>query len=38
MRTAFSAPPSASSGGLLTGAQPVVPVGSFDSRWSGVRN
>jgi hypothetical protein len=36
MRTAFSAPP-ASTGGLLTGAQPVVPVGSFDSRWSGVR-
>jgi murein L,D-transpeptidase YafK len=37
MRTAFSAPP-VSGGGLLAGAQPVVPVGSFDSRWSGVRN
>jgi hypothetical protein len=37
MRTAFSAPP-VSGGALLTGAQPVVPVGSFDSRWSGVRN
>ena len=37
LRTAFSAPPSASSNGLLTGAQPVVPVGTFDSRWSGLR-
>lgn len=37
MRTAFSAPP-VNGGGLLAGAQPVVPVGSFDSRWSGVRN
>ncbi len=37
MRTAYSAPPQASSNGLLTGAQPVVPVGSFDSRWSGFR-
>jgi hypothetical protein len=36
MRTAYSAPP-ASSNGLLAGAQPVVPVGSFDSRWSGLR-
>jgi hypothetical protein len=36
MRTAFSAPP-ASNSGLLAGAQPVVPVGSFDSRWSGLR-
>ncbi len=36
MRTAYSAPP-ASSNGLLAGAQPVVPVGSFDSRWSGMR-
>jgi len=34
IRTASSAPP-ASSGGLLTGAQPVVPVGTFDSRFSG---
>jgi murein L,D-transpeptidase YafK len=36
MRTAFSAPP-ASNNGLLSGAQPVVPVGSFDARWSGLR-
>ncbi len=36
MRTAFSAPP-ANGNGLLAGAQPVVPVGSFDSRWSGLR-
>ncbi|MCX7298015.1 MAG: hypothetical protein NTU64_14345, partial [Hyphomicrobiales bacterium] len=34
LRTAFSAPP-ASTGALLTGAQPVVPTGTFDSRWSG---
>jgi hypothetical protein len=38
MRTAFSAPPANGGGGLLAGAQPVVPVGSFDSRWSGVRS
>lgn len=37
LRTAFSAPPSASRNGLLAGAQPVVPVGTFDSRWSGLR-
>jgi murein L,D-transpeptidase YafK len=36
MRTAYSAPP-APSGGLLTGAQPVVPAGSFESRWTAVR-
>jgi murein L,D-transpeptidase YafK len=36
MRTAEQAPP-AGSNGLLAGAQPVVPVGSFDSRWSGLR-
>jgi murein L,D-transpeptidase YafK len=36
MRTAFSAPP-ASNSGLLTGAQPVMPTGTFDSRWSGFR-
>jgi hypothetical protein len=36
MRTAFSAPP-ASSNGLLPGAQPVVPAGTFDSRFSGLR-
>jgi murein L,D-transpeptidase YafK len=37
MRTAYSAAPPASSNGLLTGAQPVVPVGTFDSRFSGLR-
>jgi murein L,D-transpeptidase YafK len=37
MRTAFSAPPPASNSGLLTGAQPVMPTGTFDSRWSGFR-
>ena len=36
MRTAFSAPP-ASSNGLLAGRAPVVPVGSFGNRFSGVR-
>jgi murein L,D-transpeptidase YafK len=35
-RTAYAAPP-ASDNGMLAGAQPVVPVGSFDSRWSGLR-
>ncbi|MGB2594479.1 MAG: hypothetical protein WBC87_06140, partial [Pseudolabrys sp.] len=30
IRTAYSTPP-ASNNGLLTGAQPVVPVGSFNS-------
>jgi murein L,D-transpeptidase YafK len=37
LRTAYSAAPPASSNGLLTGAQPVVPVGSFDSRFTGLR-
>jgi murein L,D-transpeptidase YafK len=36
MRTAFSAPPPNKSG-LLSGAQPVVPAGSFESRWSAFR-
>jgi murein L,D-transpeptidase YafK len=36
IRTAFSAPPSAN-GGLLAGAQPVMPAGSFSSRWSALR-
>jgi hypothetical protein len=36
LRTAYSAP-APSNEGLLSGAQPVVPVGSFDSRWSGLR-
>jgi murein L,D-transpeptidase YafK len=37
MRTAYSSAPPASNSGLLTGAQPVVPIGSFDSRFSGER-
>jgi murein L,D-transpeptidase YafK len=35
MRTAFSSPPAQS--GLLAGAQPVMPAGSFESRWSAFR-
>jgi murein L,D-transpeptidase YafK len=35
MRTASSAPPPGN--GLLSGAQPVVPAGTFESRWSGFR-
>jgi murein L,D-transpeptidase YafK len=35
IRTAYSAPAPAS--GLLAGAQPVVPTGTFESRWSGLR-
>ncbi len=34
MRTAFAPAPN---NGLLAGAQPVVPAGSFNSRWSGLR-
>jgi murein L,D-transpeptidase YafK len=37
MRTAYSPAQPASKNGLLTGAQPVVPIGSFDSRFSGER-
>jgi murein L,D-transpeptidase YafK len=36
IRTAYTTPP-ASSNGLLAGAQPVVPTGSFETRWSGMR-
>jgi len=36
IRTAYSAPQTTGNG-LLSGAQPVVPVGSFDSRWAGLR-
>jgi hypothetical protein len=36
MRTAYSAPP-ASNSGLLTGAQPVVPANTFESRWTALR-
>ncbi len=35
MRTAFQSPPKA---GMLSGAQPVVPAGSFESRWSAFRS
>jgi len=36
IRTAYTTPP-ASNNGLLAGAQPVVPTGSFETRWSGIR-
>jgi murein L,D-transpeptidase YafK len=36
MRTAYSAP-APSQGGLLSGAQPVVPAGTFEARWSALR-
>jgi murein L,D-transpeptidase YafK len=36
IRTAYTTPP-ASNNGLLAGAQPVVPTGSFENRWSGTR-
>ena len=32
-----STPPAGSSGGAMNGAQPVVPAGSFDSRWGGMQ-
>jgi murein L,D-transpeptidase YafK len=35
-RSAFSAP-APRRGNLLAGAQPVIPAGSFESRWSGLR-
>ncbi len=34
---ANAAPPTVGSTGLLRGAQPVVPAGSFDSRWAGLQ-
>ena len=37
MRSAFSDSPRASTNGMLAGAQPVVPAGSFDARWAGLR-
>jgi murein L,D-transpeptidase YafK len=37
LRTAYSSPPPASNNGLLQGAQPVVPAGSFESRWTALR-
>jgi hypothetical protein len=36
MRTAYSTPP-ASNSGLLSGAQPVVPAGTFENRWTALR-
>ncbi len=38
MRSAYNSPPpaQANNNGLLSGAQPTVPVGSFNSRWSGM--
>ncbi len=36
LRTAYSAPPPSNSD-LLTGAQPVVPANSFESRWTALR-
>jgi len=36
MRTAYSAP-APNKGGLLSGAQPVVPAGTFEARWSALR-
>ena len=37
IRTAYSATPQANNSDLLSGAQPVVPAGSFDSRWTALR-
>ena len=37
IRTAYSATPQAEQGGPLSGAQPVVPAGSFESRWTALR-
>jgi hypothetical protein len=37
MRTVYSSPPPADKNGLLQGAQPVVPAGSFESRWTALR-
>jgi murein L,D-transpeptidase YafK len=36
LRTAFSSPPPTTNG-MLPGAQPVVPAGTFDSRFTGLR-
>ncbi len=37
MRTAYSAPAQTPASGLLTGAQPLVPAGTFAGRWYGLR-
>ena len=36
MRTAYSAP-QPSNNGVLPGAQPVVPAGTFENRWTALR-
>jgi hypothetical protein len=33
----FPDPPPAASSGVMTGATPVVPSGTFESRWGGMR-
>jgi hypothetical protein len=37
LRTAYSGAPASNNSSVLTGAQPVMPVGSFSARWSGVQ-
>jgi murein L,D-transpeptidase YafK len=37
MRSAFSGTPAPTTNGMLAGAQPVMPAGSFDARWAGLR-
>ncbi|MGB9295060.1 MAG: L,D-transpeptidase family protein [Pseudolabrys sp.] len=37
LRSAYSSSPLPSDSGLLTGAQPVVPASSFESRWAAAR-
>jgi len=37
VRTAYSSPPPENKNGMLSGAQPVVPAGSFESRWTALR-
>jgi murein L,D-transpeptidase YafK len=37
MRTAYSTPQPANNGGVLPGAQPVVPAGTFENRWTAFR-
>jgi hypothetical protein len=37
MRTAYSTPQPANNGSVLPGAQPVVPAGTFENRWTAFR-
>jgi len=37
IRTAYSAPNRSSTNGMIAGAQPLVPTGSFDARWAGLQ-